>query len=247
MDSRQLLKHAAKLATFLTAAVILFVVVRGFGLSTLTEKETEGLNTLILLMGSIYAVMFAFVIFVIWGQFAEVETLAARECSSLKDMLRFGEFLQADDQRAIRRAIADYSRTVCGSEWESLGRQQKDGEAERAFAKVLKAAVQASPVNEVIHKRIIDLGREVGQYRDERVEKSLTRIPPTLLNLVRGIALAVSLLVFVYPFHSAVVGACCFVLVASVLFCADIVMMDTDNPFTGVCNVSPRSFVDLSS
>lgn len=247
MESKLFLKHATKLVIVLTGAVVLFFVVRAFGLSTLTEKETEGLNTLILLMGSIYAVMFAFVIFVIWGQFAEVETLAARECSSLKDMLRFGEFLQPDDQRAIRRAISDYSRTVCGSEWESMGRQQKDAEAERAFAKVLKAAVQASPANDVIRSRLIDLGREVGQYRDERVEKSLTRIPPTLLSLVRGMALAVSLLVFAYPFHSAVVGAFCFVLVACVLFCADVVMMDTDNPFSGLCNISPRAFLDLSA
>jgi hypothetical protein len=37
----------------------------------------------------------------------------------------------------------------------------------------------------------------------------------------------------------------CFVVVGVVLFLADFVMMDTDNPLKGVWNVSPKPFSEL--
>ena len=58
-------------------------------------------------------------------------------------------------------------------------------------------------------------------------------------------AAALLLLVFVYPFHHWLTGASCFVLLTLVLFFANLVMTDTDNPFQGVCNVSPQPFSDL--
>ncbi len=61
----------------------------GSGPHEITAGEAEGLNTLILLIGSIYAVIFAFVIFVIWGQFTDVENFMMRECNSLNELLRF--------------------------------------------------------------------------------------------------------------------------------------------------------------
>ncbi len=54
-----------------------------------TRQDAEGLSTLIQLIGSLYAVVFAFVIFVIWGQFNDVENFVMRECNSLNDLLRF--------------------------------------------------------------------------------------------------------------------------------------------------------------
>jgi hypothetical protein len=58
-------------------------------------------------------------------------------------------------------------------------------------------------------------------------------------------ALGLLLLVFVYPFTQAVVGFGCFALLAAVLFGANLVMTDTDNPFKGVCNASPQAFLEL--
>ncbi len=240
-----LIRWAAAVCT----AVVIFATLREAGLNTFTSRETEGLNTLILLMGSIYAVMFAFVIFVIWGQFTEVETLAAREASSLHDLLRFSQYIHPDSQRSIRRSIGEYTRLVLNSEWQSLGLQQKDAEAEKAFSKLVTAVIQvapATPAEEVVYKQLVDIVRKAAEWRDERVEKSLARIPPTLMLLVRGMALAITLLLLTYPFHHPGVGAFCIALIGSVLFFADVVMIDTDNPFNGLYNIDAHAFSDLN-
>src|SRR5579863_2052903 len=127
--SRPLFRLAGQLA----AAGLAYAYLRSVGLYEFTVPEAGGLATLMLLLGSIYAVMFAFVIFVIWDQFTDVENMAMRECNSLDDLLRFCQYLNADANHAIRRALVDYAQRVVRSEWPCLGDRRKDPQTEKAF------------------------------------------------------------------------------------------------------------------
>jgi hypothetical protein len=244
-----------RLAVALAAAGLAYGYLRSLGLYEFMVPEAGGLATLLLLLGSIYAVMFAFVIFVIWEQFTDVDNFAMRECNSLDDLLRFSQYLNADASHAIRRALVDYAQRVVNSEWASLGERRKDPQTEKAFTVLMNAVIravpakpteEASPPEEKMHARLIDIVRRAGEHRDDRIAKSLTQIPPTLVRLVNAMAIALLLLVFVYPFHRGSIGFSCFVLFAGVLFGANVVMMDLDNPFQGLHNVSPEAFSDLT-
>lgn len=243
--ANQLLARGALLAV----AVSGYWLLRGTPFSEITARDAEGLNTLILLLGSIYAVMYAFVIYVIWGQFTDVEKFVMRECYSLDELPRFSHYVNPDSSRAIRRSIAEYSQAVLGSEWETLGKREKDPATENCFISLMTVVIRTAPANPeeaTVHQRLIDIAREAGEHRDERITKSLTRIPPTLMGFVNALSIALLLLVFVYPFHHPFAGAACFVLVAAVLIIANVVMTDLDNPFNGVYNVSSEPFSRLT-
>jgi Protein of unknown function (DUF4239) len=242
--SSQLLARGALLA----AAVVGYGFLHSTSLSELTTGDAEGLNTLILLMGSIYAVMYAFVIYVIWGQFTDVEKFVMRECYSLDDLLRFSQYINADSSRAIRRSVTEYSHAVTHSEWLTLGKREKDPATEKCFSMLMTVVIKNVPANaeeKEIQQRLIDIAREAGEHRDERITKSLTRIPPTLMGFVHAMSVALGALVFFYPFHNPRAGTACFALVAAVLILANIVMTDLDNPFNGVYNVSSDPFSRL--
>jgi hypothetical protein len=233
----------------LVAAVFCYWLLRGTSFSELTARDAEGLNTLILLVGSIYAVMYAFVIYVIWGQFTDVEKFVMRECYSLDDLLRFSHYVDADSSRAIRRSVAEYSNAVLQSEWQALGQAEKDSVTENYFTALMTVVIKTFPANAAegtIQQRLIDIAREAGEHRDERITKSLTRIPPTLMGFVNSLSAALVVLVFVYPFHHPLAGTACFALIAAVLMLANIVMTDLDNPFNGVYNVSSTPFSRLT-
>jgi Protein of unknown function (DUF4239) len=232
----------------LAAAVVMYLLTRRTGLAELAAADAEGLNTLILLIGSIYAVMYAFVIYVIWGQFTDVEKFVRRECYSLSDLLRFSQYANADSNRAIRRALADYAEAVLRSEWQALGKCEKDFAADKHFATLMTAVIRSgasSEEEESVRQRLIDIAREAGEHRDERITKSLTRIPSTLMGFVHAITVALAALVFVYPFHNPFAGAACFTLVLIVLIVANVVMTDLDNPFSGLYNATPEPFSRL--
>jgi Protein of unknown function (DUF4239) len=244
--SRQMLRLGAGLAV----AACAYGWWHGGDLHAITAEEAEGLNTLILLIGSIYAVIFAFVIYVIWGQFTDVENFMMRECNSLNELLRFSDFLNPDARRGIRRAVAGYVQLVVRSEWPALGERHRDQSTEHAFSQLLDTILRTAPASAeegVLLQRLIDIGQAAGEHRDERLTKSLTKIPGTLIHLVHTLAIALALLVFFYPFHRSGAGMCCFLLVVVILFLANMVMTDTDNPFKGVYNVNPQPFSDLKT
>jgi hypothetical protein len=239
-----------RLGMQLVAASFLYCLWHGSRLHEITAAEAEGISTLILLIASMYAVMFAFVIYVIWGQFTDVENSMMRECKSLNELLRFADFLNPDAARSIRRAVADYVQRVVKSEWTALGERRRDKSSEQAFSELLDGVLHlrpASPEEGAVHQRLIDIARDAGEHRDERLTKSLTQIPATLIYLVRTMEIGLLLLVFFYPFHLWVAGLCFFLLVAVILFLANLVMTDTDNPFKGVYNINPKPFMDLKA
>ena len=248
MNWAAVMPRLAKLFVKLTFAAIAYSALRQTSLFEFTARERDGISTLILLVGNIYAVMFAFVIFVIWGQFTEVETFVRRECNSLSELRRFADRLNPDASRAIYRAVEDYVRRVPKAEWQALSERRRDLQTEKAFSELMALVIDmtpAGPVESAVHQRLIDIMRKAGEHRDERITKSLTRIPPTLVRLVNVMAAVLLLLVFVYPFQHWIAGIACFCVLAVVLFLADLVMTDTDNPFQGICNVSARPFLDL--
>ncbi|MDR3702217.1 MAG: DUF4239 domain-containing protein [Candidatus Sulfopaludibacter sp.] len=229
----------------LGAALGLSAFLRSVGFYDFTAREADGLGMLIQLVGDIYAVLLAFVIFVIWGQFTEVENCVMRECSSLDEISRLSRYLDADSHANIRRALTGYATHVIRSEWDALGDGRPDAQADPIFSKLLTSVVESVPRTDeqrLIQARLIDSAQKAGERRHERVSKSLTRIPPTLAALVKTIAALLLLLVFVYPFRQWSTGACGLVMVAALLFLANLVMVDTDNPLKGIWNVSSAPF-----
>jgi hypothetical protein len=232
----------------LVLALALYGCLRWAGFYAFAIRDAEGLATITQLLGNIYAVLLAFTIFVIWGQFTEVENCVIRECNSFDELLRFSRYLNADDAANIRRAVKAYRGQVLDYEWPALGDGHRDKRTEELFAQVIHAVVETKPRNEAeqaLLARLLDMAQKIGDRRDERVAKSLTRIPPTLAALVNVVAAMLVLSIFAYPFRYWVTGALCFTLTACVIWLANLVMMDTDNPLKGIWNVTPRPFADL--
>ena len=237
-----------KLAVGLMVAWALQFALRAAGLYYYISRDAEGLGMLIQLAGDIYAVLLAFTIFVIWGQFTEVENCVIRECNTFDDLLRFSRYLHDDASANIRRAVKAYVRQVLDHEWKALGDGRRDKHTEELFVQFIHTVVEIAPRSEAEHAiraRLLDMAQKASERRDERVAKCLTRIPPTLAALVNVVAGVLVLLIFVYPFRYWFTGVACFTLAAGVIWLANLVMMDTDNPLKGIWNVSPQPFSDL--
>lgn len=251
MNQTAVTRELLRLGLALFAILIVYTILRTTGLYELTGHETEGLNTLILLVGSIYAVILAFAIFVIWGQFTEVENCVMRECNSLNDLLRYSEYVTPDLGREIRKAVESYALRVLKGEWQALGNGHRDKRAEDLFSELVTTVIAWDLVippgskEHPFHNRLIDIVRKAGECRGERVTESMTRMPPTLFGFVNIIAAVLLLLVFVYPFHQTAVGASCIALLTVILFLANFVMRDMDNPLDGAWNISLKPFTEL--
>src|ERR1017187_8013843 len=166
-----------QLVQALAVALALYGCLRWAGFYEFASRDAEGLATLTQLLGDIYAVLLAFTIFVIWGQFTEVENCVIRECNSFDELLRFSRFLNADDAANIRRAVKAYRGQVLDHEWQALGDGRRDKRTEELFGQIINAVVETTPRNEAeqtIRVRLLDMnglfGFVAGRCFNDRID-----------------------------------------------------------------------------
>lgn len=212
--------------------------------------DSEGLGSLLAIIGTLYSVVYAFATYVIWGQFAAVENQIIQEAGALKDLILFSKSLKEGTRDPIVRAVRAYARTVAESEWGTLSRGEDTERTDRLFALVIESVVEAKPDDESerrAHDHLLVVATEASAHRDERLALSAKRIPRTLLLFVTLTAYSILLLLLLFPFHNLVLGAAAVAIATMLLFFAHFVLTDLDNPFEGTWNVSAQAFSDLAT
>ncbi|MGA2921522.1 MAG: hypothetical protein ABSE28_10480 [Candidatus Sulfotelmatobacter sp.] len=117
--SLDVIPAAARLrgAKMIVSVVALYLVLRLAGFHKLFENDAEGIGALLQIIGTLYSVVYAFAIYVIWGQFTSVETEILKESGALKDLLLFSQQLKQTVREPMVRAVKIYARGVAETEW----------------------------------------------------------------------------------------------------------------------------------
>src|SRR5580704_2223965 len=111
-------------AQMIAGAAALYLVLRVAGFHRFFENDAEGIGALLQIVGTLYSVVYAFAIYVIWGQFASVENQIQKESGALKDLLLFSQRLKEAVREPIVRAVKTYARGVAETEWKSLSSRE---------------------------------------------------------------------------------------------------------------------------
>lgn len=231
-------------------AAAIYLVLRIAGFHKLFANDTEGLGALLQIVGTLYSVVYAFATYVIWGQFAAVESQIQKECGALKDLILFSKRLKETTRDPIVRAVRAYARGVVESEWGSLSRGEDTERTDKLFAAVISSVIEATPRDEPEQpalENLIEIAQQASAHRNERLALSAKRIPRTLLLFVTLTAFIILFLLFFYPFHNLALGLVSIAMTTMLLFYAHFVLTDLDNPFEGTWNVESEPFSELAT
>src|SRR6202050_5377574 len=88
-------------AKMIAGAAALYLVLRVVGFQKFFANDAEGIGALLQIIGTLYSVVYAFAIYVIWGQFTSVENEILKEAGTLKDLLIFSQALKETAREAI--------------------------------------------------------------------------------------------------------------------------------------------------
>jgi hypothetical protein len=223
-------------------------ILRLFRFQNFFSGDAEGIGALLQIVGTLYSVVYAFAIYVIWGQFTAVENEVVKEAASLKDLMLFSRSLGPTTREPMVRAVKVYARLVVEIEWRALARGDETEKTARLFQDVIASVTDARPegnAERVIHERLLGIASEASGHRDERIALSVKRIPRTLLLFVTMTAFLILFLLLFYPFHNAVLGLVSMSITTMLLFFAHFVLTDLDNPFEGAWNAGSGPFAEL--
>ncbi len=205
-------------------------------------REVHSVGTYLGVVGGVYSIIVAFVIYVVWEQYNRVQTGLDREASAVEDLVTSASMLTDRGAAAnVRSAATRYLETVIGDEARRLAVGERSSIAQE-LAAALAAAVRATPVtgekdDTVYDEMLRDLAR-VADARQDRLAVSSTRIPGTLWSLVMFASGALLSGFYVLGFRSLVLSCIVVAAVAGTLVYVLSVVKDMDNPFHGAWNVS---------
>src|SRR5262245_59460396 len=89
------------------------------------HRSSDELGNYLQTLGGIYAVLLAFVVFVVWSQFNEARTFIEREASALVDLHRTASGLPRETRRQIQDGLEDYTEAVLRDEWTAMARHDE--------------------------------------------------------------------------------------------------------------------------
>jgi RNAse (barnase) inhibitor barstar len=98
------------------------LVVRTCVLSSDLHNTNDVVGNYLQPLGTIYAVLLAFVVYVVWSQFNENRTYVEREANELLDLFRTAKGLPPERRSDIENHIGKYVDVVLQGEWAAMAK-----------------------------------------------------------------------------------------------------------------------------
>lgn len=198
-------------------------------------------------VGGIYAVLLAFVVYVVWGQFNDTRGYLDREATALVDLHRTSSGLPSRSRAAIQSGLRAYVDAVMGDEWPAMARDD-EATIERVgelLEKVWLAIHGCKPINECQHTvygEVLARFNQLTDLRTSRLSAARARIPLAMTILLYTGAFvtvgSVYLLAFDQLWLHVLVTAALAGAIAHILF----LIHDLDDAFAGDWQVAKAPF-----
>jgi hypothetical protein len=231
------------LAVSMLSALIGLFLVRRVAPTSWLHANNEVAGNYLQTLGTIYAVLLAFVVFVVWQQHNETRCAVEKEANELLDLYRIVQALPGTQQ--AQDCLQTYGRIVVDEEWEAMARGCSSETAERALEQIWHAILKVEPHSgreAPLYPEALARFNDLSDGRSHRLYCSLLRLPPSLwlLLLTNGGLVIGSMWLFGLQSFSA--HALMTVALAGSIGFILFLVADLDNPFWGSWQVRPDAF-----
>ena len=240
----------ALLAVTALAGLVLIALRFAFDTQDLFLADVGSISAYVTAVGTLYGILAAFTIVVVWGQFNETTTAITEETTDLADLYRYVTYL--DDESAtnqFREAIADYAEAVATNEWSKMATGERSPRAQDAFEGVYRAvaAVKLDSVrDEAAWNHIIRKFEDVSDSRNKRLDVAGSRMPSVIRQLFYGVSVALVAGFFMLAFRNDFLAIAATLLTTGLVVLVIDAVVDIDNPFGGQWTIAPTRFQEIT-
>jgi hypothetical protein len=205
------------------------------------------LGTYLQTVGGIYAVLLAFVVFVVWGQFNDARSFVDREAAALTDLHRTATGLPYESRIAIQAGLSAYAEAVVRDEWPAMARHDQ-AEIERVghtLEAVWLAVHRCSPgdsCQQTAFSEVLSRFNDLSDLRTSRLIAAEFRIPVTMKALLYAGAVIVIGSMYLIWIPTFWVHALATALLGGAIAHILYLIADLDDAFSGDWQVSKRPF-----
>ena len=167
----------------------LYLVRRTVGVERLKSNH-EVAGFIIGIVGTIYAVLLAFIVIVEWEKHSQASTIVATEANVLGDLSRMAERLPAEQRKAVLTELVDYSQSVANDEWPMLAKGNSSDKTSTLLNQLWKNYVieqnPQTPVEAALYSESLRRVNDLSDSRRLRINASRDSLPQILWILLIG-------------------------------------------------------------
>jgi Protein of unknown function (DUF4239) len=230
------------IASVLVAVIGLFLV-RGLAPASWLHANNEVAGNYLQTVGTIYAVLLAFVVFVVWQQHNDTRSAVESEANELSDLYRTSRALPGT--QPVQDFIQKYGRVVVDEEWTDMARGRRNKKAEQTLEEIwhaLQALEPRTKREEALYAEALARFNDLSDARSQRLYCSLLRLPPSLWVLLMTNGGLVVGSMWIFGLESSSAHALMTVALASSIAFILFLVGDLDNPFWGSWRIGPDAF-----
>jgi membrane associated rhomboid family serine protease len=220
------------------------VLVRAVVPAATLRASNEEIGNYLQTLGTIYAVLLAFVVFVVWNQYNQTRELIEREANEVLDLFRTAKGFADAVRRPIQHQLRAYVEESLRHEWRAMAfgaeiHDQAGGPLDRLW----DLLVRFEPVSQchcALYEQMLDRYNDLSDVRASRVLASHTRIPLALRILLYTGAVMTVASTYLFAIDSFAVHAIVAGALAGAISHVIYLIGDLDQCFAGDWQV-PRS------
>jgi hypothetical protein len=222
----------------------LFLIRRRLDVAWLKQQH-EVASFFFLMIGTLYAVLIAFAIFVVWGQFQDAGTNLEHEANQVGDLSRMSMVMPEPLRTNIRNALLEYVNSVVDDEFPAMDQGRDSARTWQAVQKLWDVYNSGEPDSQRMQIYYAESIRQLNELSNSRRIRLFTNrgtVPPTLWDLLFGGG--VMLIIFTYFFgHESVWSQAAMTAALAGVLAFSLFLVDSfDSPYSGVARVTPEPF-----
>lgn len=228
-------------------SVLILLLVRRYADIAWLKRQHEVASFYFLMIGTLYAVLIAFAIFVVWTQFQDAGNNLENEVNEVGDLSRMSLALPDPAQDEIRAALLNYIHAVLEDEFPAMAEGHESSRTWEAIEKLWRVyenvELPAGPKADAFYRESLIHLNGLSNYRRNRLFTSRGTVPQMLwyLLIIGGILLVA----FTYCFghdslwsQSAMTAAMSGLLAFSLFL-----VLAYDSPYAGAARVSQAPYL----
>ncbi len=219
---------------------------RHFVPSELLKDHNDVAGNIYNMLGVVYAVLLAFVVFVVWQQYQNVGQAVDNEANAIVSLYRVALALPDSTTRTqLMTDLRAYTQGVINDEWQHLGRYEQGPLPETALARLWSTGTAFQPrttQESDLYTEILSDLQNVTRLRRERFQADRTHIPDILWILLLGGGLIIVVFTFFFGTNNGHIHAFMAAALAAVIAFTLVLIFVLDHPFAGSVRIGPEPF-----
>jgi hypothetical protein len=230
------------------ASVVGLIAFRSLVDLRVIHDSGDAVGSYLQVLGGIYAVLLAFVVIVVWGQFNDARGFVHREANALVDLHRTASGLPDGARDVVQQGLRDYLDAVLADEWTAMSRgdHETTDRIGHRLDRVWSAIHSCVPLNNsqhTVYAEVLARFNDLTETRTNRLSAATAKIPIAMNVLLYTGALIMIGSMYLLPFDRfwlhAVATASLAGATAHILY----LIYDLDDAFAGDYQVDKDPFL----